>query len=103
MVADSLHDKGAVAGLVCVGYPFHPIGQPAKLRTAHLLSLTCPAMIVQGTRDSFGTREEVAGYGLSPAITLHWVENGDHDLKGAGRGVMEGVAATVAAFVASPE
>lgn len=102
MVADKLHDQRAVAGLVCVGYPFHPIGQPTKLRTAHLQPLRCPSLIVQGTRDPFGTREEVAGYGLSSAITLHWVENGDHDLKGAGRGVMEGVVNTVAEFVVSP-
>ena len=102
LVADALWTKRTVAGLVCVGYPFHPVGQPAKLRTAHLQPLECPALIVQGTRDPFGTREEVTGYGLPPAITLHWIENGDHDLKGAGRGVMEGVAETIAAFAASP-
>lgn len=102
MVADKLFGTGAIAGLACIGYPFHPVGQPAKLRTAHLQTLRCPALIVQGTRDPFGTRDEVAGYGLSPAITLRWIENGDHDLKGAGRGVMEGVADTVKAFVASP-
>lgn len=102
LVADALWTKRTIAGLVCVGYPFHPVGQPAKLRTAHLQPLECPALIVQGTRDSFGTRDEVAGYGLPPAIRLHWIENGDHDLKGAGRGVMEGVAETIAAFAASP-
>jgi predicted alpha/beta-hydrolase family hydrolase len=102
LVADALWTNRTIAGLVCVGYPFHPVGQPAKLRTAHLQPLKCPALIVQGTRDPFGTRDEVAGYGLPPAITLHWIENGDHDLKGAGRGVMENVAETIAAFAASP-
>ncbi len=102
LVADALWTNRTIAGLVCVGYPFHPVGQPAKLRTAHLQPLKCPALIVQGTRDPFGTRDEVAGYGLAPAITLHWIENGDHDLKGAGRGVMESVAETIAAFAASP-
>ncbi|WP_230978800.1 alpha/beta family hydrolase [Ollibium composti] len=80
MVADDLHRAGKIAGLVCLGYPFHPPGSPEKLRTAHLETLRCPALICQGTRDPFGTREEVAGYDLSAAIALHWFE-GDHDLK----------------------
>jgi len=80
MVADELHRAGTVAGLVCLGYPFHPPGSPDKLRTAHLEGLRCPALICQGTRDPFGTREEVAGYRLSPAIRIEWLE-GDHDLK----------------------
>jgi hypothetical protein len=37
-------------------------------------------LILQGSRDPFGTREEVAAYALSPAIRLHWVEDGDHNL-----------------------
>lgn len=101
LVADGLWARQAIAGLVCVGYPFHPVGQPGKLRTAHLTGLQCPTLIVQGTRDPFGTLDEVGGYGLAPAITMHWIENGDHDLKGAGRGVMEGVVATVVQFVAT--
>jgi predicted alpha/beta-hydrolase family hydrolase len=81
MVADELHAGGRVAGLLCLGYPFHPPGKPAQLRTAHLAGMTTPALIVQGTRDPFGTREEVAGYTLSPAIEILWLEDGDHDLK----------------------
>lgn len=80
MVADELHDAGAVSGLLCLGYPFHPPGQPAKTRTAHLSGMRCPALIVQGTRDPFGTQEEVAGYTLSPAIEILWMPDGDHDL-----------------------
>jgi predicted alpha/beta-hydrolase family hydrolase len=38
-------------------------------------------LIVQGTRDPFGGREEVAGYTLSPAIEILWLDDGDHDLK----------------------
>ena len=72
---------GAVAGLLCLGYPFHPPGRPEQLRTAHLEGLATPALICQGTRDPFGTREEVAGYALSPAIEMLWLEDGDHDLK----------------------
>ena len=38
-------------------------------------------MICQGTRDPFGTRDEVPGYALPPEIELFWIEDGDHDLK----------------------
>ena len=81
MVADSLFEAGRVQGLLCLGYPFHPPGKPGQLRTAHLADLKTPALIVQGTRDEFGTREEVSAYQLSPAIELLWLEDGDHDLK----------------------
>ncbi|MBY3512275.1 alpha/beta hydrolase [Rhizobium laguerreae] len=81
MVADDLHRQGKIAGLLCLGYPFHPPGQPEKLRTGHLTGLTTPALICQGTRDEFGTRDEVPGYDLSDRIEILWLEDGDHDLK----------------------
>ncbi|MEX0405987.1 alpha/beta family hydrolase [Aquibium sp. LZ166] len=81
MVADELFAAGRIAGLLCLGYPFHPPNHPEKLRTAHLAGMKTGALICQGTRDQFGTREEVAGYALSPAIELLWLEDGDHDLK----------------------
>ena len=71
-------------GLVCLGYPFHPPGKQAEAedkRIAHLKTLRTRALIVQGTRDPFGTREEVAGYELSPRIRIAWMEDGDHSLK----------------------
>lgn len=80
MVADELHATGKIAGLLCLGYPFHPPEKPAQLRTAHLENLRTPALIVQGTRDPFGTRPEVEGYTLSKAIRILWLEDGDHDL-----------------------
>jgi hypothetical protein len=81
MVADELHAQGVVAGLLCIGYPFHPMGKPDVLRTAHLASLRTPTLIAQGTRDAFGARDEVATYNLSRQIELLWLEDGDHDLK----------------------
>ena len=81
MIADELFAAGRVAGLLCLGYPFHPLGKPEQLRTRHLETMQVPALIVQGTRDQMGTREEVAGYALSPAIRILWLEDGDHDLK----------------------
>jgi predicted alpha/beta-hydrolase family hydrolase len=81
MVADPLFDARRIAGLVCLGYPFHPPAKPDQLRTAHLEHLRTPALICQGTRDEFGTQPEVSGYALSPAIEMLWLEDGDHDLK----------------------
>lgn len=81
MVADELFAAGKIAGLLCLGYPFHPPGKPAQLRTKHLADLRTPTLICQGTRDEFGSRDEVAGYALSDRIELLWLEDGDHDLK----------------------
>ncbi|AEG56026.1 alpha/beta hydrolase (plasmid) [Sinorhizobium meliloti WSM1022] len=81
MVADDLHAEGKIAGLLCLGYPFHPPGKPDQLRTRHLTDLKTPALICQGTRDEFGTRDEVSRYALSDRIELLWLEDGDHDLK----------------------
>jgi predicted alpha/beta-hydrolase family hydrolase len=80
-IASMVADEAGVAGLVCLGYPFHPIGKPDRLRVEHLRTLSTPTLIVQGTRDPFGNRDEVAAYPLSSAITIQWVEDGDHDLK----------------------
>jgi len=81
MIADELFLSRQIVGLLCLGYPFHPIGKPDQLRTAHLASLITPALICQGTRDPFGTADEVAEYALSGSIELVWFEDGDHDLK----------------------
>ncbi len=77
MVADEL----GVRGLICLGYPFHPPGKPQQLRTAHLTSLRTPALIIQGTRDPFGTESEVSTYELSKTIRIEWLEDGDHSFK----------------------
>jgi len=79
-MASLVADELGVRGLVCLGYPFHPPGKPAQLRTAHLAALRTPALIVQGTRDPFGGPDEVATYPLSPAIRVAWIEDGGHGL-----------------------
>lgn len=81
MVADELLAAGKIAGLLCLGYPFHPPAKPTQLRTKHLAALKTPTLIVQGTRDEFGTVKEVPNYELSDRIELLWLEDGDHDLK----------------------
>ena len=80
-IASMVADEAGVAGLVCLGYPFHPPGSPARLRTAHLQKLRTPALIVQGTRDTFGLPEEVAKYKLARTIRIAWIADGDHSFK----------------------
>lgn len=81
MVADELHASGKILGLLCLGYPFHPIGKPEQQRTAHLGELKTPTLIVQSTRDQFGNQDEVAEYTLSDKIEMLWLEDGDHDFQ----------------------
>lgn len=104
LVADELHTGGRIAGLVCLGYPFHPPKKPGQLRTTHLTGMVCPTLIVQGERDPFGGRGEVESYSLSPAIRVHWAEDGDHDLGPRGgsgfsrKGNLAAAADAIAAF-----
>ena len=105
-VASVLADAAEVAGLVCIGYPFHPPGREGPVRTAHLREIATPTLIVQGERDPYGTREEVSAYRLSPNIRIHWIADGDHGLTPRKRsGVTEAqnfaaAAEAIAAFVA---
>jgi uncharacterized protein len=102
-MASLIADECAVAGLVCLGYPFHPAGKPERTRTEHLEGLATPTLILQGERDALGSREDVAGYALSPAIAVHWLADGNHDLKprkASGRDHEQNLAEAVAAIVA---
>jgi len=108
-MASLVADELGARGLVCLGYPFHPPGKPDRLRVAHLEQLRTSALIVQGTRDALGSREDVEGYRLSKAIRLHWIEDGDHSLKPRARSGrterqnLEEAVEQVAAFVARLE
>ena len=98
-IASMVADEAGVRGLVCLGYPFHPPGKPERLRTKHLESLSTPALLLQGTRDPFGGREDVAGYRLSEAIRVAWIEDGDHSFKpraSSGRTEAENLAQAIA-------
>jgi predicted alpha/beta-hydrolase family hydrolase len=72
-----------VAGLVFLGYPLHPPGNPAKLRVEHLADIHKPMLFVQGTRDTLGTPEEIQPYikGLRPAAKIYAIEGGDHSFR----------------------
>lgn len=74
-----------ILGSACFGFPFHAPGKEPKDRLDHLESLSSPLLIVQGTRDTMGSREEVDGYfeqgKISSSLNLTWLEDGNHDLK----------------------
>lgn len=104
-MAAAIADAAGARALLCLGFPFHPPGKPDRLRLADLAGIATPTLILQGTRDPFGTPEEVAGYALSPAVRIHWIADGDHSWhprKASGRSdadtLAEGVAAA-AAFI----
>jgi predicted alpha/beta-hydrolase family hydrolase len=107
-LASMVADEEGVAGLVCLGYPFHPPGQPEKLRVAHLEHLKTPALFLQGERDALGTREEVARYHLSKEIRIFFLPDGDHSFKpraSSGRTEPQNLAEAVAlvtAFLEEP-
>jgi len=71
-----------VAGLLLMSYPLHPPRKPAQLRTQHFFNLRTPALFVEGTRDPFGSIEEIEqALKLIPAKTkLLTVEGAGHDL-----------------------
>jgi predicted alpha/beta-hydrolase family hydrolase len=73
----------ALAGLVFLGYPLHPPGKPEQLRDAHLPLVGAPMLFVQGSRDAFGSSEEIRAIIKKHHLpaTLHVVEGGDHSLK----------------------
>ena len=80
-IASLLADDADVSGLVCLGYPFHPLGKPDRLRVAHLHELATPTLIVQGERDAFGNRNEVASFHLPAELQFSWLPDGDHSFK----------------------
>jgi hypothetical protein len=77
-----------LAGVVALGYPLHPPGRPEQLRAEHLTRIRQPMLIVQGSRDAFGTPEELraALVPLGASATLQVVEGGDHSFKVPKRG-----------------
>jgi uncharacterized protein len=102
-IASLVADEAGVAGLVCLGYPFHPPGQPEKLRVAHLAALKTPALVLQGERDPFGGKKEIARYSLSKKISVLFLSDGDHSFKpraSSGRTEEQNILEAVAAVVA---
>lgn len=70
-----------IKGIICIGYPFHPVKKPEKLRLAPLQVAKIPVLIVQGERDALGNKDEISEYDISTQCQLVYLEDGDHDLK----------------------
>ena len=79
-VADGL----PAAGVVLISYPLHPPGKPERLRIEHLPALEVPCLFVSGTRDAFGTADEMEEHtaAIPGEVTHVWFEGKGHDLKG---------------------
>jgi hypothetical protein len=75
-------EPALVEGLLLLSYPLHPPGRPEQLRTAHLPELRTPTLFVSGTRDAFGSIDELeAAIKLIPAPTkLIPIEGAGHGL-----------------------
>lgn len=71
------------SGLLLFSYPLHPPGKPDRKRVDHFPRLRSPAVFVHGTRDPFGSPEEMreALAMIASAVSLHLVERAGHDLK----------------------
>lgn len=75
--------SNSLAGLVFLGYPLHPPGKPDQLRDKHLKDIKSPMLVIQGTRDAFGTSDELKAVikSLRLPATLHPIKEGDHSFK----------------------
>jgi predicted alpha/beta-hydrolase family hydrolase len=96
-------------GLTLLGYPLHPPGKPEQLRVDHFSKLTMPVLFASGTRDAFGTPDELKKHAkkIKGRVTFHWIDTADHGfkpLKSSGitqPQALDGVAEAVVAFVRS--
>jgi len=70
-----------VKGVICLGYPFHPVKKPEKLRLIPLQETQLPVLILQGERDALGSEIEIKEYEISSCCQVHYFNDGDHDLK----------------------
>ncbi|WP_421216656.1 alpha/beta fold hydrolase [Aeromonas enteropelogenes] len=69
------------AGLLILGYPFHPPAKPDRWRGEVLKQITTPTLLLQGERDTFGSRAELVDFPFSSAVSVHWLTDGDHGFK----------------------
>ena len=80
-MASHLSEHEKVAGVACLGFPFHPPGKPDKYKGEHLAELSKACLILQGERDTFGKREEFPAFNLSDSVSVEFIPDGDHSLK----------------------
>jgi predicted alpha/beta-hydrolase family hydrolase len=101
--------EDGAAGLVLLGYPLHPPGRADNLRIEHFPQLKMPVLFVSGTRDAFGSPDELKKNAkkIKGKVSWHWIETGDHGfktLKSSGisaDAALGGAAEAVVSFVTS--
>lgn len=83
VLTDPAGPPSGVLGLVLLGYPLHPPGQSERRRVAHFPALLTPTLVVQGSRDTFGTETEVREAFAAVPAAVDWliVPAGDHSFK----------------------
>jgi len=81
LVAAQSCNENNIKGVACLGFPFHPIAKPEKLRIEHFPSIKPDLLIIQGERDVMGNKQEVEGYNLPGNIQWLWLADANHDLK----------------------
>lgn len=97
MVADEFYERGGLAGVLCLGMPFHDAGRPELFHAGNLASIKAPVLIAQGSLDPMGNRQTLDDVALSDGVEMIWVEGGNHDLgPHAGMGGLEANLALVA-------
>ena len=80
-MASLLAEENLVAGVACLGFPFHPPGKPENYKGGHLAKLEKPCLILQGERDTFGNRDEFDGFEFSNKVGVEFIPDGDHSFK----------------------
>jgi uncharacterized protein len=80
-VASMIADEHKVAGVICLGYPFHPPRKPKQFRLQHLKKIQTPTLMIQGERDPKGRLEEIQPLKLSKSVQFQWIEDGSKDFK----------------------
>ena len=100
MVVGDADDPLPSRGLVLISYPLHPPGKPDSLRVEHLPRLPVPCLFIHGTRDPFGSPEELKKWTatIPGEVTYHWVEGRGHDLKGSDAVIASTVATWISAL-----
>lgn len=80
-ISDEIYCEMNAAGLLILGYPFHPPARPDRWRGEVLKQIKTPTLLLQGERDTFGSCVELADFPFSSAVSVHWLTDGDHGFK----------------------
>ena len=94
--ADDLPPPTNLRGLVLISYPLHPPGKPDRLRVEHLPEISVPTLFVSGSKDTFGTPDEIRQWTATmprrSKVRHLFVEGAGHDLKHADQTIAGAVA-----------